>query len=123
MRRRPPRDTRTDTLFPYTTLFRSKARQGGLGRGIGRYHEGGISTRPGKGKAARPRSLAVPAFNIRGADAFSQQNATIRSEEHTSELQSLMRTSYAVFCLHKNNQQNAYHLHASHTTYKKTTYP
>src|SRR3546814_9384164 len=74
MIRRPPRSTRTDTLFPYTTLFRSAARIADL-VGIVVGHIGG----------------AVRRFRL-------------RSEEHTSELQSLMRTSYAVFCLKKKNQ-------------------
>src|SRR3546814_18211404 len=82
MRRRPPRSTRTDTLFPYTTLFRSPcaARKD---RSPVRHHlqisEG--EARPRDARAARPA----------------------RSEEHTSELQSLMRISYAVFCLKKKN--------------------
>src|SRR3546814_2344531 len=70
MIRRPPRSTRTDTLFPYTTLFRS------------------IPAR-----RARTPSVGVP--QSRGSAAAG------RSEEHTSELQSLMRSSYAVFCLNK----------------------
>src|SRR3546814_14656651 len=81
MIRRPPRSTRTDTLFPYTTLFRSQVRaRDALGlrsaarRGTQRHHPG----RPGFGHHDR-----------------------VRSEEHTSELQSLMRSSYAVFCLKK----------------------
>src|SRR3546814_12447992 len=75
---RPPRSTRTDTLFPYTTLFRSagiKAEKDHLG----------------------PSPLAGEGFGVRGA-------VVARSEEHTSELQSLMRTSYAVFCLKKKNK-------------------
>src|SRR3546814_5963646 len=78
MIRRPPRSTRTDTLFPYTTLFRSRT--------------GGI----------RPwdRSLSwVHTLLMRGMQHSSIRSA--RSEEHTSELQSLMRISYAVFCLKK----------------------
>src|SRR3546814_5295598 len=72
MIRRPPRSTRTDTLFPYTTLFRSRSMA-----------------------AAGWRSAALPRANR----SFSAVRA--RSEEHTSELQSLMRISYAVFCLKK----------------------
>src|SRR3546814_3721015 len=79
MIRRPPRSTRTDTLFPYTTLFRSEFMQTSY------------------------RSLIVTAvlalvFGFAGAAVWS---LTGRSEEHTSELQSLMRISYAVFCLKK----------------------
>src|SRR3546814_15046814 len=92
MIRRPPRSTRTDTLFPYTTLFRSKYR----GRG-------------------RPRRVRHPDLLRRGRDVLRQgparpgrrgarlTAACDRSEEHTSELQSLMRISYAVFCLKKKN--------------------
>src|SRR3546814_9122092 len=88
MIRRPPRSTRTDTLLPYTTLFRSHRRRRGLSRVIG------------VGLCAGP---------------YSRRRRRLRSEEHTSELQSLMRISYAVFCLKKkkkktrkaqNNQQN-----------------
>src|SRR3546814_8289723 len=75
MIRRPPRSTRTDTLFPYTTLFRSVPRASKSSRSTGR------------------RRAAAPAR--RGT------RASDRSEEHTSELQSLMRISYAVFCLKK----------------------
>src|SRR3546814_4946655 len=84
MIRRPPRSTRTDTLFPYTTLFRS----------------GG-----GSQPAASPRRLSPgssPRTRHRTPDAGrSLAAADGRSEEHTSELQSLMRISYAVFCLKK----------------------
>src|SRR3546814_9962913 len=77
---RPPRSTRTDTLFPYTTLFRSGfARSGSKGSVC--------DERPRCAKACRK---AIPPFE-----------AIARSEEHTSELQSLMRISYAVFCLKK----------------------
>src|SRR3546814_1240415 len=77
MIRRPPRSTRTDTLFPYTTLFRS---HGSL-RGAGKRQRGASARQRCAGRAAR-------------------------SEEHTSELQSLMRISYAVFCLKKKKMQN-----------------
>src|SRR3546814_7549138 len=90
MIRRPPRSTRTDTLFPYTALFRS-----------------------GDAAVRHAMKYAAPGFEIVsfdpkvsislvGREAF-QSPETIRSEEHTSELQSLMRNSYAVFCLNKNN--------------------
>src|SRR3546814_9545777 len=84
MSRRPPRSTRTDTLFPYTTLFRSRA--------------GRINQRGGAGLG-----LAVGGPEAHGADAQQRVVAPHagRSEEHTSELQSLMRISYAVFCLKK----------------------
>src|SRR3546814_3666638 len=90
MIRRPPRSTRTDTLFPYTTLFRSavEAVEGGRVAGFMRSHGARVS-------AARRRWVdgAFAAGTVRGAGR--------RSEEHTSELQSLMRISYAVFCLKK----------------------
>src|SRR3546814_14741642 len=82
MIRRPPRSTRTDTLFPYTTLFRS-----------GRRHRSGEVRGDGEGYARRAR--------LRQARARGPAGAGLRSEEHTSELQSLMRISYAVFCLKK----------------------
>src|SRR3546814_5178647 len=78
MIRRPPRSTRTDTLFPYTTLFRS--------RRVDDWH------------AARVRRLA------------RHLARPGRSEEHTSELQSLMRISYAVFCLKKKRKQQNKHV-------------
>src|SRR3546814_5029159 len=80
MIRRPPRSTRTDTLFPYTTLFRSAQKDRGVLRRL----------RPHRRSERAPR---------RG----ERQG---RSEEHTSELQSLMRISYAVFCLKKKKQQS-----------------
>src|SRR3546814_1665037 len=80
MIRRPPRSTRTDTLFPYTTLFRSRLAINGYGR-IGR--------------------CVLRALYESPLKEFYQ---VVRSEEHTSELQSLMRISYAVFCLKKKNK-------------------
>src|SRR3546814_1593977 len=87
MIRRPPRSTRTDTLFPYTTLFRSSLRE-----------ECQAGSR-GPTQHASPRDW--PRHRQR-RDRLSCQAAR-RSEEHTSELQSLMRISYAVFCLKKTN--------------------
>src|SRR3546814_14995017 len=80
MIRRPPRSTRTDTLFPYTTLFRSD--------------------RPAHPDPGHGGHLLRPAVHRR---PYPQFVAPGRSEEHTSELQSLMRISYAVFCLKKKN--------------------
>src|SRR3546814_2228546 len=92
MIRRPPRSTRTDTLFPYTTLFRSRRRCG---------------------CQANPTRPPTPQRPAPGQSAALDANSTkrswdlvlvLRSEEHTSELQSLMRISYAVFCLKKKNK-------------------
>src|SRR3546814_1575414 len=110
MIRRPPRSTRTDTLFPYTTLFRSAvgrratARRGGAGAGepaaagAGRRTDG-QSGRSDRRPGVRPVRGAGPRPWFGGAGRDAQR--TDRSEEHTSELQSLMRISYAVFCLKK----------------------
>src|SRR3546814_15730302 len=89
--RRPPRSTRTDTLFPYTTLFRS---QDIFHRRLSRHiaHAGG--------PFGAPRVGAVNHLLPAGGGAC-QALLSARSEEHTSELQSLMRLSYAVFCLKK----------------------
>src|SRR3546814_4073865 len=88
MIRRPPRSTRTDTLFPYTTLFRSLTRESdGAPMSI-------RSTWPISGSTATGRLISEQA----------------RSEEHTSELQSLMRISYAVFCLKKKKQHKSFNI-------------
>src|SRR3546814_6991886 len=106
MIRRPPRSTRTDTLFPYTTLFRSVARPR---RAQGDPGEDALDV------AQRAEGFAqigvAPAVDQRGdrvvALADDAAVAQWRSEEHTSELQSLMRISYAVFCLKKKNTTNS----------------
>src|SRR3546814_4147626 len=91
MIRRPPRSTRTDTLFPYTTLFRSQA----------------TGSRPHE---RHRHELARPG------------RRTGRSEEHTSELQSLMRISYAVFCLKKKKKhQLSKSLHINHIQHEYNT--
>src|SRR3546814_5790724 len=113
MIRRPPRSTRTDTLFPYTTLFRSLAivRVGHrlaapqVAVGVAEFHHhhvgGGLAAaRDGEGAADRPRLAA---------HAQRRHRPAHRSEEHTSELQSLMRISYAVFCLKKKKTQTPEH--------------
>src|SRR3546814_9312010 len=95
MIRRPPSSTRTDTLFPYTTLFRSSHRRPD---GSGQRVAHAARQRLGR-RRARSRVVAV-----RVVSARLHQSALLhpqRSEEHTSELQSLMRISYAVFCLKK----------------------
>src|SRR3546814_3920686 len=96
MIRRPPRSTRTDTLFPYTTLFRSDPRHDRPGRvRSGRLRGGGV-VRAGHAGPGRPRGEG---------EAGHRLPRLGRSEEHTSELQSLMRISYAVFCLKKKKIQ------------------
>src|SRR3546814_2791927 len=89
MIRRPPRSTRTDTLFPYTTLFRSRVQC-----------EARVGDDP---LAVAPRDLAMlfDPLGLEAAPHHPRCRGTDRSEEHTSELQSLMRISYAVFCLKK----------------------
>src|SRR3546814_8605510 len=109
MLRRPPRSTRPDTLFPYTTLFRSGGRLRRVQPGpvpcqqVGNHR---LVERPeGQLAAARADGRQQAARRV----AHQQQDALRRrllerSEEHTSELQSLMRISYAVFCLKKKNR-------------------
>src|SRR3546814_3650423 len=105
MRRRPPRSTRTDTLFPYTTLFRSAA-----------------MAEDAMAAATNPAALAAlpddqftlglslihaePGYRASSFPPPAQPPPAGRSEEHTSELQSLMRISYAVFCLKKKKHKN-----------------
>src|SRR3546814_1600708 len=98
MIRRPPRSTRTDTLFPYTTLFRSSS----IGSAVG--------TAPRWARFLVARATSAPQQCIVRREHWPCSNRPHdgRSEEHTSELQSLMRISYAVFCLKKkkNTQKN-----------------
>src|SRR3546814_10719231 len=105
MRRRPPRSTRTDTLFPYTTLFRSAGHRniGSSAWTRGRPGSNGVQIDAmSRGPEAQGGLWRRRARN-RMVDHRSE-----RSEEHTSELQSLMRISYAVFCLKKKKKQNTY---------------
>src|SRR3546814_9939982 len=101
MTRRPPRSTRTDTLFPYTTLCRSPA---GLtpDASIALWPEGHIAPPAGLVEKIVQRS-EDPNASDRMLEGITRPR---RSEEHTSELQSLMRISYAVFCLKKKNTKN-----------------
>src|SRR3546814_2805129 len=97
MIRRQPRSTRTDTLFPYTTLFRAgveEQRPGRRAAAAGQCVRELVHPVPCRGAAAR------------GAEGNRRADQRHRSEEHTSELQSLMRISYAVFCLKKKNTQH-----------------
>src|SRR3546814_21088009 len=90
MIRRPPRSTRTDTLFPYTTLFRSRHTQPWSPRCLQR----------------TPHAIDLKRWARRRACSQTSASGRARSEEHTSELQSLMRISYAVFCLKKKKKYN-----------------
>src|SRR3546814_2422241 len=95
MIRRPPRSTRTDTLFPYTTLFRSRSERRTLSR----------STISSLSLPSERVQKSNDARNAAPSSGKSGSFASTRSEEHTSELQSLMRISYAVFCLKKKKTQ------------------
>src|SRR3546814_2657527 len=113
MIRRPPRSTRTDTLVPNTTLFRSGAGPGhGLFRLPARHAAGhplGLPSHSGRPRAWADRRLHR---HLRGGGHAGRPGhlagpgRVARPEEHTSELQSLMRISYAVFCLKKKNTKN-----------------
>src|SRR3546814_4482792 len=120
MIRRPPRSTRTDTLFPYTTLFRSLI---GPSHNYAGLSLGNLASARNSGAISHPRAAALqgiekmrsnlrlglaqglflPQWRPDGAwlAALGTDVGNARSEEHTSELQSLMRISYAVFCLKK----------------------
>src|SRR3546814_5256130 len=105
MIRRPPRSTRTDTLFPYTTLFRSPFLR--IDRAAPFWNR-----QEGRQRRTRPAAFGLPAT---GRATETEQRR--RSEEHTSELQSLMRISYAVFCLKKKtttNHKTRYHSYQTH---------
>src|SRR3546814_4866206 len=129
MIRRPTRTTRTDKLFPYTTLFRSVAAPTHLrrqkvhtkrplaGAGCGRGTPQCAGAVPAPGSRLRPRrdragALVLPVLRCAGAAALrlhKDGRRAVRSEEHTSELQSLMRISYDVFCLQK--KKNKIHIY------------
>src|SRR3546814_7472997 len=106
MIRLPPRSTRTDTLFPYTTLVRSQAAEG-RARHQGRARRARRSGIRDAGDAAGERPMPRPQY-FSGARVHEGGGAG-RSEEHTSGLQSLMRISYAVFCLKKKHQNDTPH--------------
>src|SRR3546814_10888253 len=120
MIRRPPRSTLTDTLFPYTTLFRSDRaraphrrsvrRPSGRGRAVARRQDGRCAASESGAAVARalicfggPARVDERQGNITGDGVILIVG--VRSEEHTSELQSLMRISYAVFCLKKKKKK------------------
>src|SRR3546814_5923214 len=135
MSRRPPRSTRTDTLCPYTTLFRSRG--AGIGnraarRAVGRRAPGaGLGPRAGNQRAAwggggrvdpctwsrgRPAQSPCPPVDDDAPPWPCGAGGKDRSEEHTSELQSLMRISYAVFCLKKKKHDT----NLTHKTHRHT---
>src|SRR3546814_5511001 len=117
MIRRPPRSTRTDTLFPYTTLFRSRK---AAARVFGQEH-------PDRNLAVGQREFRRILVDVAQRRGILDQRVEIggvaliedRSEEHTSELQSLMRISYAVFCLKKNIKLKI-DIHSTYTKLGKT---
>src|SRR3546814_1642324 len=117
MMRRTPSSTRTDTLFPYTTLFRSPDVR--RTRAKPACAQAAAATRPAARSAWRPASDAKPAPSWRVPRVLAlqhlAQHVRRRSEEHTSELQSLMRISYAVFCLKKKTNTDK-HMTTYHTT-------
>src|SRR3546814_3191839 len=142
MIRLPPRSTRTDTLFPYTTLFRSilarRSHAAGIDARRRRWrlrarmaeracitHAFPAGRRNGRAPAQVPRRRFGIGNPLIGDDArtrrgnAAQQSLADRSEEHTSELQSLMRISYAVFCLKKKNNKPT--THTNNKAYSNTT--
>src|SRR3546814_4080405 len=133
MVRPPPRSTRTYTLLPYTTLFRShhrrhdpgQARLGRRIRGLCRHQRIGVSRR-GRGAApARPARRPAGLFRPKAGRRITWRSGgpahrADRSEEHTSELPSLMRISYAVFCLTKKTEQIS-HTQTTNTHSQETT--
>src|SRR3546814_4178282 len=115
MIRRPPRSTRTDTLFPYTTLFRSSGdtrcvrpplpwRPSKLRFDVEAHRSPGASW-----SGFMPRHIEHPAKRHSAPNSSKILSSPSRSEEHTSELQSLMRISYAVFCLKTKNPYKTQH--------------
>src|SRR3546814_4876959 len=135
MIRRPPRSTRTDTLFPYTTLFRSPNIQwlGYTGLGVlcslvsaGPFHPGAMESFRSRMPLSRQRARSLSfrgcrrkililgawlAYTASVVPWGRMRLSAVRSEENTSELQSLMRKSYAVYCLQKNNKHGTYNHH------------
>src|SRR3546814_9747214 len=115
MIRRPPRSTRTDTLFPYTTLFRSEVRGDEvipMLNAMSQGNEGSMCTVHADSSATVFNKLALYAMQSPERLPIEATSMLARSEEHTSELQSLMRISYAVFCLKKKTKNQ--HTHNKH---------
>src|SRR3546814_4949554 len=107
MIRPPPRSTRTDTLFPYTTLFRSR---------VHRRRSRSRASRRARPLDCNPNARSPPE---RAGTRGDRSAGDRRSEEHTSELQSLMRSSYAVFCLKKKKTQQKRENHTPKTRRNK----
>src|SRR3546814_4922865 len=109
MIRRPPRSTRTDTLFPYTTLFRSEALTLSCAKMARTCHQSLLI--PTAGGTMKITMIGSGYVGLVSGACFADFGHDVvyvdRSEEHTSELQSLMRISYAVFCLTKKNNKNS----------------
>src|SRR3546814_8227727 len=122
MIRRPPRSTRTDTLFPYTTLFRSADDLEALGQPLGCDRRAAVEDRAELAQVDRLGLHHVDEHVDHGGHEQQEGDAVtlqLRSEEHTSELQSLMRISYAVFCLKKKTQEPSKQT-MTHTQNKET---
>src|SRR3546814_9489937 len=109
MIRRPPRSTRTDTLFPYTTLVRSDEAQYSLSFPVAAalvHGRLGVAEIDGTGLRDAEVLALSDAMVLVEEPTYSRRFPAERSEEHTSELQSLMRISYAVFCLKKKKKEH-----------------
>src|SRR3546814_2255967 len=119
MIRRPPRSTRTDTLFPYTTLFRSINAQdlkrivSNLIENARRYGRTPADDRAHIQLSARQEGSIIAIEVQDNGTGIAPTDIQRRSEEHTSELQSLMRISYAVFCLKKKKKHKKYTIHTT----------
>src|SRR3546814_10603996 len=117
MIRRPPRSTRTDTLFPYTTLFRSRRERQ---RGKRRQPDHRLADETHHSPLLSGASCHTLRHAARPLTKVPTSVSPLRSEEHTSELQSLMRISYAVFCL-KKKKTNTRITHISNITHNTSS--
>src|SRR3546814_4380353 len=115
MRRRPPRSTRTDTLFPYTTLFRSRVQHLEEHDAVDLHHRVVL----GDHVPARHLEHLLHHVDLAPDAVHDRDQEMQRSEEHTSELQSLMRNSYAVFCLKKQNKTHNTNKQRTHSTLQR----
>src|SRR3546814_5165922 len=120
MIRRPPRSTRTDTLFPYTTLVRSEVSGQYGGCSYSATNWTGWSAWSSTCSASATRTQTAQCRRSDGAivaaSECTSRGVALRSEEHTSELQSLMRISYAVFCLKKKTTHNTLNITNTYVT-------